>query len=433
MGIFKPLQSRPLTQFTFWLNYQVGGSNPIGYHAANLSLHLLAVWLLYGALRRLIPENAALIACTIFALHPIQAEPVVYIFARGTLLATVFCLLTLRAWLDKRYWPAVGWFALALLSKEECVTFPLFLLMLQRALLPGAAMLALAGAAGVRVLLATALTKGSGAGVQAGITPIELFLDARSRYLALSPPARAAVRVHSGSRHSHRHGLARVDGMDRDRTHRIPSLAKNPYGWWFAAGLLLLAPSSSILPAADLAADRRLYLPIICFASLAGVFLNRGTRVSKCVLTALLLLSAHRTYIWASEQRLWSEAIERAPQKLRPRIHLARSVDAQTALSILEDAKKLAPDDPGPASEKGMRLLELNRPDLALAEFGRALALSPNDPQSLSNRGVALLVLNQREAAIEDFKHALKAYPCLSDARKNLQRLGIEMPVDCRE
>ena len=48
----------------------------------------------------------------------------------------------------------------------------------------------------------------------------------------------------------------------------------HPHGKWFAAGLLLLAPSSSIFPAEDLAADRRMYLPMIAFAILAGLLLE---------------------------------------------------------------------------------------------------------------------------------------------------------------
>jgi hypothetical protein len=43
-------QTRPLTYFTFWLNYQAGGTEPLGYHAINLVLHLCAVWLAFQAL-----------------------------------------------------------------------------------------------------------------------------------------------------------------------------------------------------------------------------------------------------------------------------------------------------------------------------------------------------------------------------------------------
>ncbi len=32
--------TRPLTYFTFWLNYLVGGRGPVGYHVLNLALHV---------------------------------------------------------------------------------------------------------------------------------------------------------------------------------------------------------------------------------------------------------------------------------------------------------------------------------------------------------------------------------------------------------
>ena len=47
--VWRPLQTRPLTYFTFWLNYQLGGDSAFGYHAFNLGLHLIVVWLLFLA------------------------------------------------------------------------------------------------------------------------------------------------------------------------------------------------------------------------------------------------------------------------------------------------------------------------------------------------------------------------------------------------
>lgn len=82
-------------------------------------LHVLAVLLAYSAFRRLLPERSAVAAAAIFALHPLQVEPVSYVWARSTLLMTVFCLLSLRDWISYRHWRAVAWFAVALLAKEE--------------------------------------------------------------------------------------------------------------------------------------------------------------------------------------------------------------------------------------------------------------------------------------------------------------------------
>src|SRR5579871_2984646 len=79
--VWRPEQTRPLTYFTFWLNYQAGGRDPAGYHAVNLALHLAAVLLLYEVLVGQ-AFSPALLAAALFAVHPIQAEPVNYIWAR---------------------------------------------------------------------------------------------------------------------------------------------------------------------------------------------------------------------------------------------------------------------------------------------------------------------------------------------------------------
>ena len=129
--LWRPLETRPLTYLTFWINAKLGGQNPVGYHAVNLLLHLIAIALLWDALCRWLPPAAVLIATAIFAVHPFQAEPVNYVFARSSELATVLCLAALVSWNRERRWWAVGWFALALLAKEECVSFPAFLLLLR--------------------------------------------------------------------------------------------------------------------------------------------------------------------------------------------------------------------------------------------------------------------------------------------------------------
>src|SRR5438067_3730294 len=85
-------QTRPLTYLTFWLNRQIGGGDPLGYHLLNLALHLGAVVLAWECLRRLIGERAAFIAAAIFAIHPLQAEAVDYIWGRSIVLAALLCL-----------------------------------------------------------------------------------------------------------------------------------------------------------------------------------------------------------------------------------------------------------------------------------------------------------------------------------------------------
>jgi protein O-mannosyl-transferase len=425
-------QTRPLTWFSFWANYQAGGENPIGYHVVSLVLHLCVAVLVWDVLRRLISERAALIAAVIFAVHPLVTEPVAYAFARGTLLATLFSLLAVRSWISGRAWAAVGWFAVAMLAKEECAALPVFLLGLdwwleeKSRVAPLAAMFAVAGAMGARVLWAVHVTPGVQAGAGAAISPLG-YLAVQGveilRYLRMLvvpwgfsvdyssvPPAWwwetaawSAVIAMAGVAWRHR---------------RV--------GFWFLAGLVLLLPSSSIFPAADLANDRRMYLPLIAFAACVGLLLERvDSRVVIAMVVVLAGISFRYTGLWRDPERLWSEAVLRTPDKLRPRLQLARSVPPDRALGFLEDARGLAPDDPAVPSEQGRILLALGRPDDALGAFGRALALDPGSAMLLNNRGVALAALGQGDAARADFLRALDRDPCLKDARVNLVRMGV--------
>jgi Flp pilus assembly protein TadD len=142
------------------------------------------------------------------------------------------------------------------------------------------------------------------------------------------------------------------------------------------------------------------------------------------LVVALAALSVGRTVVWASDERLWREAVARAPDKIRPRIQLARDVPPAEALTLLAQARRLAPGDANVATETGKVLLTQGNAAAALSEFGRALALNPRDAENYNNRGVALLALGQRDAARQDFQHALQLDPNLMEARQNLRRLG---------
>jgi tetratricopeptide (TPR) repeat protein len=406
---------------------------------------LIAIVLLFDGLQQIISPRAAFIASAIFALHPFQAEPVNYIFARSSLLATLLCLAALACWLRGRLWWATAWFAAALLAKEECVAFPVFLLLLHFSLSrdsrerkPIAAMFALSIAAGIRVLIAVHNTPGSGAGAQASVTWQAYSLTQGAvilRYLRMlivplgftvdadiqTPEVSVAVLAWAG--------VILLAGI------AVFQFRGARAGFWFLAGLVLLLPSSSIFPATDLAADRRMYLPMIGFAACAALLLERVRPMFLAPILILLMgLSLARTATWRTEESLWTDAVAKAPAKIRPRIQLARAVEPARALPMLEQARQMAPEDPLIPSEEGRIYLGLGRPDRALPEFGRALALSPHSVEALNNRGVALLALNQKEPARADFERALAIDPCRFDARLNLLRLGIlkSAPPQCR-
>jgi len=151
-------------------------------------------------------------------------------------------------------------------------------------------------------------------------------------------------------------------------------------------------------------------------------------------LAVLTALSVVRTQTWRTEVSLWEDAAAKAPNKVRPKIQLARAVEPARAIEILEEARRIAPDNALVPSEEGRIYLSLGKPDLALVAFGRALALEPRSADALNNRGAALLALDQRPAAQADFERALAIDACQFDARLNLERLGVGIapPPGCK-
>ena len=60
----------------------------------------------------------------------------------------------------------------------------------------------------------------------------------------------------------------------------------------------------------------------------------------------------------------------------------------------------------------GNILLQQNRLDLAIQEFGEAIRLNPNLGEAYYNLGVALQKQGQKEAAITAYRQALVVTPC---------------------
>ena len=122
---FNPLHLRQLTFFTFYLNHLAGGLSPGGFHAVNVALHIANAVLLFVLLRRFVEQWVAIAAAAIFLVHPIQTEPVLYVYQRSILLACFFSLLGLIALAERKTWWAVLAFFLAFESKEASLAVPL--------------------------------------------------------------------------------------------------------------------------------------------------------------------------------------------------------------------------------------------------------------------------------------------------------------------
>ena len=129
-------QYYPITFSAFWLQYQLWGAHPHGYHALNVALHALDSTLLWLVLRRL-DVPGAFLAAVIFALHPVHVESVAWITELKDVLSTACYLLALLAWLGfvasghwLQYALALSLFVCALLSKTMTCTLPATMLLL---------------------------------------------------------------------------------------------------------------------------------------------------------------------------------------------------------------------------------------------------------------------------------------------------------------
>ena len=127
----------PLTWLSHALDCHFFGLNPQGHHETSLLLHALNALLLFCLLVQATGfVGRSFAAAALFALHPVNVEPVAWIAERKTVLSMSFFLLTLIAytWYARR--PSVGRYlvvmtfvALALLSKPQVITLPLVLLL----------------------------------------------------------------------------------------------------------------------------------------------------------------------------------------------------------------------------------------------------------------------------------------------------------------
>lgn len=379
----------------------------------------------YRALKRLVGDQRALLAAALFAVHPLQSDAVLYVFSRPVVLMGLLLWLALDRWLAGKHHLAILFYALALAAKEEAIAFPLVITLLHfsisrntRELRPIGIMFALAIATGGLTLLATRSITGSGAGSQSGIPMLD--------YLATQPAVIAAYLKHlilpefPGMRWQFdfwpRAGLAlwlipiALCLLARKHFARAQSL------FWVLAALSMLLPTSSVLPLADLAASRRMYMaiPLLVLAIPLG---------SSRWLPAIALLYAAIAGTWAATlyrhpAELWKATMAIQPARIEPLLQYCKYIGAAEALTALEQCPY--PQDSAYQRELGRVYLELNRPAEALRAFGRALALEPEVASNIYNRGVALKALGQIEAAHADFKRALEIDPNHKPAQQAL-------------
>jgi tetratricopeptide (TPR) repeat protein len=159
------------------------------------------------------------------------------------------------------------------------------------------------------------------------------------------------------------------------------------YGYFGA--LLLLAPTSSVVPIQDVMVEHRVYLPFVCLLLITVDFLRRwkiGIGPMTAALSAVLVLCAFLTYqrnqLWGSPIALWQDAVNKAPAKLRPRSQLAywqkEAGQCTQAAEQYAAAATLEKEDSALLIDWGLALDCAGREDEALLTLQKAAQMDPN-------------------------------------------------------
>ncbi|CAB1454881.1 unnamed protein product [Pleuronectes platessa] len=89
---------RPLTVFTFRLNYLFSELSAASYHLLNVVLHAVVCVLFLRVTRLFLDGTFSLVAALLFAVHPIHTEAVTGVVGRAELLSSIFLLAAFLAY-----------------------------------------------------------------------------------------------------------------------------------------------------------------------------------------------------------------------------------------------------------------------------------------------------------------------------------------------
>lgn len=126
---------RPLTTFSFAVDWIVSGGRPAWFHAANVLWHAVASLLVFRLLSLLVAPPGACLGALVFAVHPVHAEAVANVAGRGDVMAATFVLSACYLWArETRGRPrartvvaVAGLYALGLFAKESAIILPALL------------------------------------------------------------------------------------------------------------------------------------------------------------------------------------------------------------------------------------------------------------------------------------------------------------------
>ena len=452
---------RPLITLTFFLDMQVWGLHPFGFHLTNLLAHVAVTLAVLAVARRTLGgELAAAICAVVFALHPLHTESVTFVSGRTDVIATLFFLLALLAYdrgRDRARRVLSGWslgaYLLALLAKEVSIALPAVLILWdllvrgdlrdRRAIWRAAARYVAYGAVTGLYLTLRMFALGGlvdpGAGAWAPLLTralTTLKIAASYAWFTIVPypgsPYHAIVpeTVPPGlTWWLAAAGLIAAFGATAWAVRRAPAAGFGALWFW-----ITLAPSiaANLLPwPSMIMAERFLYLPTVGFSLVLGwitssllgpVAWGRTTQVRPvpsiglaAVLLAYAVLTLWRNEDWRDEYRLYSRMVETTPGAAIPHINLAFTQlprgEVGPANQHLREAVRLAPGNPKAHAGLGLTETILGDREGGLRHGLQARALAPGNADVLASLGALYLHRGEPTRALPELTESLRIKP----------------------
>lgn len=458
LGLYVPVA------YTYWSVLAVGsrawnGAEPAAeldpalFHVGNLALHLGTVLFVLGILRRLgLSTRAAALGAALFALHPLQVEPVAWITESRGLLAAL--LSTAAIWLHlsaganaakPALWKvgALACFTLALLSKPSAAAAPCVLFVLERWQLGRSWRASIAATApwfalaALSVVVAMSIQLGGDAGSLTELwTRPFIAADALAFYLGkLVLPLGLAAEYGRSPEYVLAGAAVWLVWLVPVALAAAVVFVPKLHPWRgataaFGAGLI---PVLGLIPFAyqqlSTVADRYAYLAMLGPALALGLWADaRETRTRTLVPLALLLLWAglsHRQLShWSDTGALFEHSLAVQPDSATAHInygaHLNQSGEFDAAEEQFAEAIRIRPRDKWAHYNLGLVFLRREEPARAAETFEYVLTLDPEFPQAHYNLGLLASKRQDAPAALTHFERAVEFRPQYAEAHNNL-------------
>jgi protein O-mannosyl-transferase len=446
---------RPILMFSYWADFRVAGGDIYAprfaeqFHSTNLILHTLVSIIVALIFLRLLEFAAvpaklraalAVITGAVFLLHPLQTESVAYVASRSEILSVGFYYAAFAVYLYQRTESITLWRSIAVLvlfgaalgTKEHTLTLPILILLTdyfwsrggvrRNKILYGLiAILGAAGASYVGFILLHANTAGFSV---AGMTPVDFFFTEcrvlwtyfRLFFIPVGQNLDPDVPVsHSLLDHGAIFGLIALIALVAAAWIYRKKFPLACYGVFVF--LLLIAPTSSVVPILDPQAERRLYLPFIGLLLILAEILRRLDlrqliAAGAAIVIACSALTYQRAKVWSSPMALFQDNVDKSPNKFRPRFQLAfvqfEARQCASAVKNFETAARIGPLRDDLLIDWGLALGCAGNWTEAIEKFREALPIAypTSRPHIHCQIAVAYANIQQFEAALAELSTA---------------------------